>query len=282
LLKCPSVFLRILELYTGILFLTTNRIGVLDEAFMSRIHTQLYYPPLEFDQSMKIWATNLKKLAKRKRGTMQINEDQILKFAKNHFAQNEGKMTRWNGRQIRNACQAAAALTEHEAFDGCINDGIHTPDPSAIQDVALLEVRHFQKVDNAMREFHEYMTSVCGEDFSGGARMRMERDDSFKTKVEREDEYEPRDRRYQEQRFAGHDPAPLPRSPKPDPYGPEEGFGSSSYVGGGCGGGGYGGPPRAGGGVLSPHDREQRSRSRFNGGGFPREQDRDRDRQYFS
>jgi len=42
-----AVFLRILEYYTGILFLTTNRVGTFDEAFRSRIHMWLYYPPLD-------------------------------------------------------------------------------------------------------------------------------------------------------------------------------------------------------------------------------------------
>lgn len=37
-----SVFLRMLEYYKGILFLTTNRIGTFDEAFKSRIHISLF------------------------------------------------------------------------------------------------------------------------------------------------------------------------------------------------------------------------------------------------
>lgn len=41
-----SVFLRVLEYFTGMLFLTTNRVGAFDEAFKSRIHISLYYPPL--------------------------------------------------------------------------------------------------------------------------------------------------------------------------------------------------------------------------------------------
>jgi hypothetical protein len=243
------VFLRILELYTGILFLTTNRIGVLDEAFMSRIHTQLYYPPLEEGQSMKIWETNLRKLAKRKHGTMHIDVEQILAFAQSHFAQNVNKATRWNGRQIRNACQAAAALTEHEAFG--MHDGIHTPDPSQPVATCRLEVRHFQKVDNAMREFHDYMTNVCGEDFSGVAKIKGERDD----------DYEP-PRRYQE-----HHPMPMPRSPRLDGYPPEEGLGLS---GGPYGGGGYAGR----GGQFSP---QERSRPRW----APFERELGRDRQHF-
>lgn len=37
-----SVFLRVLEYYSGILFLTTNRVGTIDEAFKSRIQISLY------------------------------------------------------------------------------------------------------------------------------------------------------------------------------------------------------------------------------------------------
>ncbi len=37
-----SVFLRALEFYSGILFLTTNRVGTIDEALKSRIDLSLY------------------------------------------------------------------------------------------------------------------------------------------------------------------------------------------------------------------------------------------------
>lgn len=49
-----SVFLRVLEYYSGILFLTTNKIGNFDEASKSRIHILLYYAPLDIKQSKKI------------------------------------------------------------------------------------------------------------------------------------------------------------------------------------------------------------------------------------
>ena len=205
-----QVFLRILELYTGILFLTTNRIGVLDEAFMSRIHTQLYYPPLEGDQAMKIWETNLRKLQRRKRDLMQFNIDHILSFARTHFENNVDKSTRWNGRQIRNACQAAAALAEHEAFDA--SGDIPSTDFELQTPLACLEVRHFQKVDSAMREFYDYMTNVCGEDFSGAAKMKSERND----------DYEP-PRRYQEHNGYGHaGPGVFRRASRPEAYSPDD------------------------------------------------------------
>lgn len=43
---CP-IFLRMLDYYEGILFLTTNRVKHIDDAFHSRIHVSLHYPPLK-------------------------------------------------------------------------------------------------------------------------------------------------------------------------------------------------------------------------------------------
>lgn len=43
-----------LEYYNGILFLTTNRGGVLDEAIKSRVHLNLKYESLNLYQTKKI------------------------------------------------------------------------------------------------------------------------------------------------------------------------------------------------------------------------------------
>ncbi|ORY62356.1 uncharacterized protein BCR38DRAFT_346458, partial [Pseudomassariella vexata] len=37
-----TLFLRVLEYYNGILFLTTDRVGTLDEAFKLRVHLSLW------------------------------------------------------------------------------------------------------------------------------------------------------------------------------------------------------------------------------------------------
>lgn len=64
------MFLRILQYYSGILFLTTNRVGTLDSAFRSRIHVTLYYRKLNKTQALMIWKTNLSRLHK-------LNEDRV-------------------------------------------------------------------------------------------------------------------------------------------------------------------------------------------------------------
>jgi hypothetical protein len=58
-----SIFLRLLEYFQGIMFLTTNRVETFDEAFQSRIHVALRYNSLELKAKRIIWNTFLGKVA---------------------------------------------------------------------------------------------------------------------------------------------------------------------------------------------------------------------------
>ncbi|KAH7031628.1 uncharacterized protein B0I36DRAFT_431682 [Microdochium trichocladiopsis] len=114
-----SVFLRVLEYYPGILFLTTNRVGAFDDAFRSRIHLSLYYPKLDRRQTIQIWKMNLRRVtesnAKRVQDgqpELKVQHDKIIRFVKDHWEQ-----LNWNGRQIRNAFQTAIALSEFDVRD---------------------------------------------------------------------------------------------------------------------------------------------------------------------
>ena len=55
------VFLRELEYFQGIMFLTTNRVQQIDEAIASRIHLPLRYNSLSPAARMGIWDSFLKK-----------------------------------------------------------------------------------------------------------------------------------------------------------------------------------------------------------------------------
>ena len=100
-----SVFLRSLEYYAGILFLTTNRVGGIDPAFKSRIQLSLYYPPIDLDVTVKLYGVFLKRARDEQKRTgvtqFKIKEKEILKFAKNHFKclMKDGYNT-WNGRSV--------------------------------------------------------------------------------------------------------------------------------------------------------------------------------------
>ena len=155
-----SVFLRTLEYYTGILFLTTNRVGAFDGAFISRVHTALYYPALQLDQSLKIWKNNLNRSSRQKGldGNLIDLEDRgvaIMKFAELHFQQRRGPGKGrddqvWNGRQIRNAFQTAVALAHYD-----VRQAKGEPKPRA-----RLEAKHFETVARASAEFERYLAET--------------------------------------------------------------------------------------------------------------------------
>ena len=154
-----SVFLRVLEYYSGILFLTTNRLGDFDEAFTSRIHISLHYPQLDLDQTLRIFELNERLMQQRfeKKGRqLTIEENAIRKFAIAYWEANE-KM-RWNGRQIRNACQTALALAEFDAQGGSIH---HIDNPDA---PVKLTTDHLEVVSKAYKGFMQYLRDIYGSD----------------------------------------------------------------------------------------------------------------------
>lgn len=193
-----SQFLRALEYYVGLLFLTTNRVGAFDEAFKSRIHIKLYYPPLDPPQTKAIWKEFLKRTINNKKGTVQANESEILAWAMNHFNTTSAMKVHWNGRQIRNAFQTATALAEYDALHpnepqrmrgkrpATATTGRETsPPPTASpptpkeRPIAYLRPSHFDIVAQASLEFDQYFEETLGMDPHDYAHRRGERADHW-------------------------------------------------------------------------------------------------------
>jgi len=80
-----SIFLRVLEYYSGILFMTTNRAQTFDDGFKSRIDVPVKYDDLPAESRLVVW--------------------------KNFLARMEGKL---NGRQIKNVVRTAKSSAAHE------------------------------------------------------------------------------------------------------------------------------------------------------------------------
>ncbi|KAL8658229.1 MAG: hypothetical protein Q9226_001166 [Calogaya cf. arnoldii] len=159
-----SVFLRVLEYYSGTLFLTTNKVGHFDEAFKSRIHVSLYYPALDRRSTLKIWKMNLERLSKSRRA-FEVEADDIYDYARRHYRElrKKGKTT-WNGRQIKNAFQTAIALAEFDAKK-----------KEAAKPVLALE--HFEIVARASEDFDDYLSRVHGGTEADLAIRNQQRDD---------------------------------------------------------------------------------------------------------
>ncbi|KAF2231063.1 P-loop containing nucleoside triphosphate hydrolase protein, partial [Viridothelium virens] len=97
-----SVFLRRLEYFEGILFLTTNRVEHFDDAFASRIHLALNYPELEPWMRREIWINAISRFP--------ADESDIGKPA----ALDELSNVVLNGRVISYAVRTAKALADAE------------------------------------------------------------------------------------------------------------------------------------------------------------------------
>ena len=85
-----SVFLRELEHYDGILFLTTNRLQAFDEAVLSRVHLALRYEPLKPEARAAVWKYFLDQVQTR-HGRPALRRDMINSLAKQEI----------NGREVR-------------------------------------------------------------------------------------------------------------------------------------------------------------------------------------
>ncbi|PVH93327.1 P-loop containing nucleoside triphosphate hydrolase protein, partial [Periconia macrospinosa] len=112
-----SVFLRQLEYYRGILFLTTNRVGDIDPAFKSRIHVSLEYEPLDRRRTKKIYKLHLRRIKEALEmrrnapgSNFKVKSEEILAWSDQHFKNASKRHRQWNGRQIHNAFQTAVAL----------------------------------------------------------------------------------------------------------------------------------------------------------------------------
>jgi hypothetical protein len=101
-LTCPprSVFLKKLEYYRGVVFLTTNRISDFDAAFESRIHLTIHYPALDAVSRLHIWKTFVRMGSSESR----LSDRDLEILANNEI----------NGRQIKNIVKIGRLLSKQQ------------------------------------------------------------------------------------------------------------------------------------------------------------------------
>ena len=102
-----SQFLRELEYYPSLLFLTTNREKVLDPAVYSRIHLTINYPALDKTSRLAIWKTFL---GREEDST--VTEEEYEKLSNIDI----------NGRKIKNATKSARIMAKRAGRGISFND----------------------------------------------------------------------------------------------------------------------------------------------------------------
>lgn len=124
-----AIFLRMLEYYQGVLFLTTNRVKQFDPAFNSRLSIALHYPEHTVANRMQIWS-NL------------LNAAGIdpKKFSVKKLAQHDV-----NGRQIKHAIRIGLSLAANESREVVVEDFLKT----------LVLAKHFNEQLSANPDAHD-------------------------------------------------------------------------------------------------------------------------------
>ncbi|PSK36680.1 hypothetical protein B9Z65_1863 [Elsinoe australis] len=137
-----TAFLRAMEFYEGILFLTTNRVGAFDDAFVSRIQVTLRYRPLGPEERLKIWDNFLTKLKRERHDRIRVMDREVEKYLRS----DEVRKIPLNGREIRNIVQTAVGLAEYEG--------------DIYLDKILLKQDHIAQVIDMTVDFKHYMSDI--------------------------------------------------------------------------------------------------------------------------
>ncbi|KAM0563591.1 hypothetical protein ACHAPJ_001315 [Fusarium lateritium] len=170
-------FLRALEFYDGILFLTTNRVGTFDDAFISRIHIQLYYPDFTDDQRQQIWQTFVDKLKRDCGSYMKLDSN-----AKRYLKSPEVRAMKWNGRDIRNGMFFVQRHIPHAYDSKAFQTAVSLAEYDAEKDddgKILVNDDHFRAVIELSSDFKEYLDELHKKDEAQRAAFKHERYDDF-------------------------------------------------------------------------------------------------------
>lgn len=106
-----SIFLRELEYFRGVIFLTTNLYHTIDEAFKSRVNLHLLFKPLAADARRLVWQKFLGRLPATSDGEeravdVDVGEEDVGELA----------LWRMNGREIKNAVKMAKLWCDHKGY----------------------------------------------------------------------------------------------------------------------------------------------------------------------
>jgi SpoVK/Ycf46/Vps4 family AAA+-type ATPase len=143
-----TLAIRSMDSYTGILILTTSRVGDLDEAVWSYTDLAINFPPLRGERLQKVWGHSISEYKVK-------YYSRIMDFIED-ICKTEGLEV--NGRDIRNITLAAQNLAKHQH--------------------KFLEVQHIQAVLENRKEFMKYIKDLSGSDMAGRAMQMQIRNDT--------------------------------------------------------------------------------------------------------
>lgn len=158
------------------LFLTTNRVGHIDEAIKSRIHLAVHYPNLTEDVMEELLHNTLLRLksSDEYKSRLDVNMRDIERNCM-QFIRKKLNPKSVNGRIIRNVSQVALALAEEEA-----------PEISSLRPLPL-RWRHFEQALQFHAYFEDYLEDIRGSDSQRATELTLRSDEWSIVKKEKKE-----------------------------------------------------------------------------------------------
>lgn len=158
-------------------------VGMIDEAFKSRIHVALQYPRIRRKETVEIWEKLLQRIKKDNEIAevkIKFKKDELLRFAKDHYKEHEDTESTWNGRQIRNAFHTAIALGQYERLRKIEDATKGNADPDNSTGFIKLKVENFKSIADTASDFDTYISSFMktGADRAYDGRYRNDYHDT--------------------------------------------------------------------------------------------------------
>jgi SpoVK/Ycf46/Vps4 family AAA+-type ATPase len=132
-----SIFLRELEYFQGIIFLTTNLYSTIDTAFRSRVNIHLLFSPLGASSRLVLWRKFLSRLPPRTADGK--TNGNVFENALDYLSENDmQQLALWelNGREIKNAIKTVrtwCVLKGYEMSLPRLESGIRVTAPQAVK-----------------------------------------------------------------------------------------------------------------------------------------------------
>ncbi|QSS55017.1 AAA family ATPase [Histoplasma capsulatum var. duboisii H88] len=135
-----SIFLRELEYYRGIIFLTTNLYETIDTAFRSRLNLHLLFSPLTPETRETVWRKFLERMPPMapRPGEEVDGEQEVRSVMKEITDEDLKELAMWqlNGREIKNAAKMAKSWCDYKGYDmtlSRIESGIKVTAPNSLK-----------------------------------------------------------------------------------------------------------------------------------------------------
>lgn len=131
-----SIFLRELEYFRGIIFLTTNLYHTIDSAFRSRVSLHLLFKPLSAEARETVWRKFLDRLPKKQAKAITDGTEDEAKEGKDLDDEDMKELSLWqlNGREIKNAVKMVQNWCSNKGYEmnlSRLESGIRVTSPHA-------------------------------------------------------------------------------------------------------------------------------------------------------